>query len=97
MKVDDILMVIIGLLSLIIFYKIFKGSLIEGVEGPPPPKYCDSTDPKSRCPGNIDCDTSKLNCAGNSRKCECPSIITDKKCDERCDEQCAKKRKRALK
>jgi hypothetical protein len=30
MKVDEILMVVIGLLSLIIFYKIYKGSLIEG-------------------------------------------------------------------
>jgi hypothetical protein len=50
MKVDDILMVIIGLLSLIIFYKIYKGSLIEGAEEPPPTKYCDSTDPKSICP-----------------------------------------------
>tara|TARA_B110000503_G_C7127037_1_gene405102 strand:- start:6 stop:1211 length:1206 start_codon:yes stop_codon:yes gene_type:complete len=32
MKVDEILMVVIGLLSFIILYKIFKGSLIEGVE-----------------------------------------------------------------
>ena len=32
MKVEEILMVIIGILSLIIFYKIYKGSLIEGVE-----------------------------------------------------------------
>jgi surface protein len=31
-KVDDILMVVIGLLILIIFYKIYKGSLIEGAE-----------------------------------------------------------------
>ena len=34
MKVEEILIVIIGLLSLIIFYKIFKGSLIEGAEDP---------------------------------------------------------------
>ena len=32
MKVDDVLMVVIGLLILIIFYKIYKGSLIEGAE-----------------------------------------------------------------
>ena len=33
MKVEEILMVIIGILSLIIFYKIFKGSLVEGQLG----------------------------------------------------------------
>ena len=32
MKVDDVLMVVIGILSLIIFYKIINGSLIEGAE-----------------------------------------------------------------
>ena len=32
MKVEEVFMVIIGILSLIIFYKIYKGSLIEGAE-----------------------------------------------------------------
>jgi len=34
MKVEEILIVIIGLLSLIIFYKVYKGSLVEGVTTP---------------------------------------------------------------
>ena len=41
MKVDEILMIIIGLLSLYIFYKIYNGSLIEGDE-PPPHTNCDN-------------------------------------------------------
>jgi hypothetical protein len=32
MKIEEVLMVIIGILSLIIFYKIYKGSLVEGAE-----------------------------------------------------------------
>ena len=34
MKVEEILIVIIGLLSLIIFYKVYKGSLVEGATTP---------------------------------------------------------------
>ena len=59
-KVDEILMVIIGLLSLIIFYKIINGGLVEGAEGPsptpPPLAVCcnPNASPKARCPGNDD-------------------------------------------
>ena len=41
MKFDELLMVIIGILSLIILYKIYKGSLIEGLDGIVETTECD--------------------------------------------------------
>ena len=85
MKVDDILMVIIGLLSLIIFYKIYKGSLIEGVE----------SGGEARCHTNQQCPGVTCPPGGTKEKpVLCPRVITDKKCNERCDERCAKKKKK---
>ena len=44
MKVEEILIVIIGLLSLIIFYKVYKGSLVEGAVDD-----CNKAIEKSKC------------------------------------------------
>jgi hypothetical protein len=83
MKVDDILMVIIGLLSLIIFYKIYKGSLIEGVE----------SGDTAMCHTNQQCPGVTCPPGGTKEKpVLCPRVITDKKCNEQCDEQCAKQK-----
>ena len=65
MKVREVLMVIIGILSLIIFYKIYKGSLVEGAEGPP--TLCDpDARPRQLCPGGLKC----IDCGKDA--CPCP-------------------------
>ena len=84
MKVKEILMVLIGILSLIIFYKIYKGSLIEGVESGDI-TMCHTNQP---CPG--------VTCPPGGTKDKpvlCPSIITEDECNEQCDERCDEKKK----
>ena len=52
MKVEEILIIIIGILSLIIFYKIYKGSLIEGLTQ----SMCNPDPIENQfCPGGIPC------------------------------------------
>ena len=56
MKVEEVFMVIIGILSLIIFYKIYNGSLVEGAEdGVKCMAGCDPKDKTQLCPGGITC------------------------------------------
>jgi hypothetical protein len=63
MKVKEILMVLIGILSLIILYEIYNGSLIEGIK-----TYCNPTikNPPQLCPGGLEC----IDCGKDS--CPCP-------------------------
>ena len=69
MKVKEVLMVLIGILSLIILYKIYKGSLIEGIK-----TYCNPTikNPPELCPSGIECPQ----CGDNSCLCPTPTPPT---------------------
>ena len=69
MKVEEILMVIIGILSLIILYKIINGSLIEGIEIN---KYTDLSG----------CDNSIKGKLKNTSKCDIFTHGGCKKCSE---------------
>ena len=79
MKVDEVLMVLIGILSLIIIYKIMNGSLIEGAEGPP--TLCDpDARPPQLCPGGLEC----INCGKDACPCPSPSPPSPDDCNK-CD------------
>ena len=74
MNVEEVLMIIIGLLSLIIFYKIMNGSLVEGAEDGSPTVECNPfARPPQMCPGGIPCPDCGAELGYHYSNCACPT------------------------